>query len=177
MYSRFRLLSSLVQMFACRYSHLVTHETTLKTSAESRETTLKLELHAAQETINRHAHTIQTLTEQLHQSQSVHSHEKQALTHTYESRLASLVDENNALQRASTHALNNKVAEMNEKLHQTVADMEANIHTRVHKEFEGEKARELLVMSKKCSRDVELVRSEERRQAAVEVGFGCVCQS
>jgi hypothetical protein len=63
-------------------------------------------------------------------------------------------DENNAAMRSNSQQLSLKVTEMNDKFKVAVAEMEANIRERVTKEFQGDIARDLMVMTKKCTGDI-----------------------
>ena len=163
-------------MYVFRFTALVQHETELRQGAEGREVALKIELQSLQETSSRQTSEIQQRIERQTADSSVWMRERDALIARYELQLKTLSDERAAIQIQYSAQLTAKVAEMNDRFKLSIQDMENNCSQRIMKEMDGQLMRELATMQKKCSRDVEKVRADERKLTTTEVRNVYICK-
>ena len=87
----------------------------------------------------------------------------------FQLQITKLNDEKEALLLRSAVDMKNKVEEMTQKFQSSMQVMENSISDTMRKQFEGDKLREIAVMQKKCQKDIETIRTDERKQTLQEV--------
>jgi DNA repair exonuclease SbcCD ATPase subunit len=95
--------------------------------------------------------------------------EKARLLAEAEATISALQDEKERILVQAHQDLRNKVSEMNEKMQKSLQQIKESDADKVRHELEGHRIRGLAEMQKECQREIEKVRTEERRIAAMEI--------
>lgn len=102
-------------------------------------------------------------------SQSSWIREKTRLVAEYTHQIQQLTAEKDALEQDAQRQIQQKVQEMNKKWEASVQNLKGHEMELMRQQWESDHARTLIEQQKKCQRDIESVRSEERTLAAQEM--------
>jgi hypothetical protein len=86
-----------------------------------------------------------------------------------ENRIAKLEQEKESILIRSQNEMRRKMEQVTTRFEDNLRDMEVNIRDTVIKQQEGECMLEITKMQKKCTKDIETIRTDERKKATMEI--------
>lgn len=109
------------------------------------------------------------LAEQLHNDllTAQREHKRVAAEHT--SKLATLQEDKQQVITQMQTTLQQKIHELNEKFERSVNNIQQHDHHRLQQQFEFDRLAAITEMQRKCAAEIEVVRAEERKLAAIEI--------
>lgn len=152
-----------------RHSALLEREVGLRNAAETREGSLREEFTAVQEKLSalqlEHAQS-----RDAHKVQSANwERERKQLTQEYTTKIATLEREKDEILAHAQQEVHSKTQELNLKYQHSIKNISQSGNETLRQEYEGELLRQGAEMQKRCQHEIEVVRTEERRVAAVEL--------
>lgn len=144
-------------------------EISLRKRAEHSEQSLRKELNSASDRITSLEIELQRLQNTTDSTQSSWQREKTRLIAEYSHQIQQLTEEKERIEHEAQRTLQAKLQEANKKWEfslQTVKTHESDLQ---RQQWESDHARSLIELQKKCQRDIEAVRTEERTLAAQEI--------
>jgi len=152
-----------------RHSSLLDRAQTLRERAERSESEAQSELSELKDKHSALQIEYTRSRRELDIERSGWDRERQRLLSESESTIASLQEDKEKLVLQSHQELKAKVAEMNEKMQQSLSSIKENDVEILKQELEGQRLRSLAELQKECQKEVEIVRTEERRLATAEM--------
>jgi hypothetical protein len=152
-----------------RSTELLHREKTLLDESLARESQLRFELQSVQDSFQRLDSEVIKLREFSKVESQRWQREKASMVAESERCIDELTRERDALLLKCQEEVRSKVMELSGRFEDTVKDIEGSMVETYRREFEAEKFRALSQAQKQCVKDIESVRSEERRSAAREI--------
>ena len=152
-----------------RSTELLHREKTLLEESLARESQLRFELQSVQDGFQRLEAEVIKLREFGKMESQRWQKEKTSMMAESERCIDELTRERDALLMKCQEEVRSKVLELSGRFEDTVKDIEGSVVETYRREFEAEKFRAVSQVQKQCAKDIESVRSDERRAAAREV--------
>lgn len=152
-----------------RSTELLHREKTLLDESLARESQLRFEMQSVQDSFQRLDSEVIKLREFGKVESQRWQKEKASMTAESERYIDELTRERDALLLKCQEEVRSKVMELSGRFEDTVKDIEGSMVETYRREFEAEKFRALSQAQKQCVKDIESVRSEERRSAVREI--------
>lgn len=156
-------------LFIGRYLSHLEQAQALKTNAEKASANSQHELNAALSKLSFIEAEHTRLKKEIELDRAGWERERNRLIAESEHTINALRDEKDAAILQAHQDMKRKVAEMNEKMTRSLATLQENDRESLRQEIEGNHYRSITEIQKKCQKEIEAVRSEERRLAAVEI--------
>jgi hypothetical protein len=147
----------------------VEKEIMLRKRAEASDQSLRKDLQHAQDRIAMLEMDLQRTQATSESSQSAWSREKTRLVAEYTHQIQQLATEKETIELEAQRQIQSKVQEMNKKWESSLQTLKGHEMELMRQQWESDHARSLIELQKKCQRDIESVRSEERTLAAQEM--------
>lgn len=152
-----------------RFSELIKKEIQARDTSESKEITLRQEIYNLQE-INARINAELTRIREVAKTDAVSwEREKSHLLSNYDMQIAKLTAEKDSMVTKAHNDTKLKVEEITLKFHDTVKAVEESVVDTIRRQMDSDKIREITVMQKKCTKDIEVVRNEEKKAALLEI--------
>ena len=151
-----------------RYADLLRKEVESRDRAEGKEVDLRHEIFSLSDSNNRLAAEL-TRVREVAKSDSINwEQEKIALLSSHDSQVQRLTGEKDRILAAAQGDLRAKISEMSEHFDATIKSIESSIKETVKKQMEAEHMREMAQLQRRCTKDIEVTRAEERRAQQAE---------
>lgn len=152
-----------------RFAQALRKETERRDTAESKEMNLKQEILSLKDSLARLTTEHTRLREISRSEAGSWDRERTHLVSEWEGRIAKLEEEKASLLSKHQHDLKSKTLELTQRFDRTLKEMEVNINETCRHQLEAEKLREITAIQKKCTKDIEKARTDERRAGLAEV--------
>jgi hypothetical protein len=152
-----------------RFSSLINREKTLLDESVAKENELRFELQTVRDGFQRLESEVVKLRAYSKQECRRWQEEKVVLLKDAERYLEEVTKDRDSLLLKYQEEVRSKVLELNDRFEGTVKDIEGSVIDTFKKEYESEKFRAIAQIQKQCTKDIEGVRAEERRNAHKEL--------
>lgn len=152
-----------------RFAALLKEESIARKRAEDHEVSLQQEITSLKEQTQRQQAEISKLHKQQRSDQAHWQREREMLRQESEAFAAKVEKEREDQASKSQLALRSKLSELHLKFESKVKEAEMNITETARQEHEGLRLRDIAVLEKRYEKEIEQVRTEERRARAREV--------
>ena len=152
-----------------RHTDLITRAQSLRERAESSDLESQRELMALKDKLSNIGIDTAHARKAHENDKQAWERERKQLTTELESTIQQLKDENERVVNQSREEVRLKVLEMNEKMKVSINNIKNSDMEIVRQELEGKRLRSIAEVQKQCQKEVEMVRTEERKLASIEI--------
>ena len=152
-----------------RYATLLNAETSAKDRAEGHEISLQQEITSLREQNQRQQVEITRLHKNQSADKSHWERERKLLIQDFETRANTLEEERKEESNETQVGMRKKLSELTIQFESRVKEIEKTVAETIRQECEGERLRDISLLEKRCIKDIEVARTEERKARAREV--------
>ena len=152
-----------------RYASLLKKETDLKKRAEDHEIGLQQEITNLREKFQKESAEVKRLNNIMKADTAHWERERKILAQEATNRANELEKERNEQSTNAQLELRKKLSELNLQFDSRVKEIETHIKETVKQEEEGIRQREIAAIERRCEKDIQEIRTEERKSRAREI--------